>query len=86
MAVLGPRLAAQQDCRNLEQSPIQRLLNPAMREQREEARRVLVPTPFALLVSVEHLLGRGEREIVNVVGSADRFQKELKIVALSEAS
>ncbi len=84
VTVLGGRLAAKQDGRHMEQSPIDRRFHLSLAKLIEEPRFVLVPCHVPLLVGVEDLLrGRQDRQ-VKVLGRTDLLQEVPKIVPLGE--
>ena len=84
VAVLGPGLAAQQYRGNVEQVPVQSLLDPAFPQQVQE--RPLVARPSAAVsVGVEDLARRGEQGFVDVLRMAELSQEKRKVGATGEA-
>src|SRR5919199_245984 len=84
VATLGRRLAAQQRCRSPEEVPIQRLLNPALPHELQEALLVPRPSLSPLSVSVEYVAGRGEHRFVEILCAAELLEEEWEVVASGE--
>jgi len=85
MTMLRRGLAAEQDCRHLEEPPVDCLLYLALRKQPHKASLVFFPGYGLLLVGVEDLLARREFRCMTVLGLADLPEEVLQIAALGES-
>ena len=83
VAMLGSGLTAQQYRWNLEEVPVQRLLDPALPQKFEEFPLVVSPYPV-LPVGVEELAGWGEPWFVDVLRAAQFLQEERQVGASRE--
>ena len=76
--MLGLCLAAQQYRWNIEEVPVQRLLDPALPQEFEELPLVVRPYP-SLPVRIEKLTGWGEPWFVDVLRAAQLLQEEREV-------
>jgi hypothetical protein len=83
VTVLRSGLAAQQHRRNVEDVPVQRLLDPALLQEFEECSLVVRPSP-AFPVGVEDLTRRGESGLAEVLSAAELLQEEREVGSSGE--
>ena len=80
VAMLRSGLTAQKHRRNVEEVPVQRLLDPTLSQEFEECPLVVPPFP-AFPVGVQELAGRNEQGFVNVLRAAELLQEEREVGA-----
>ena len=85
VATFGPCLAAQQHGRDPEDVLVYRLLDPALPHELRKSLFVLRPSHATLPVGAEHLPGRGEPGLVEVLRAAELLQKEREVGTPSES-
>src|SRR5579863_2420783 len=85
MTMIWRQFAAEERARNFKLRAVQGAFDFPFRQQRQEARFVLSPAAFALLVVVEHGLGWRKERLMQVVGAAQFFEEIREVLALRES-
>src|SRR5919199_1049030 len=84
VAVIRRGLAAEKDCRHSEERGADLLFDPPLGHELQEAPLVVLPAPLPFLVGAEHVLGRRQQGLVEILGTADLVQEEGKVVTLGK--
>lgn len=85
VAMLGGRFAAQQHGRNIEQAPVNPLLDRALAHQRQKAPLIGLPASFLFFVVIEHLLRRSQQRLMEVISRAELTQEVAEVLFLGKA-
>src|SRR5919199_4890862 len=85
VAVVRRGLAAEKDRRHREESGADPLFDLPLSHELQEAPLVVLPAPLPFLVGVEHVLGRRQQGLVQILGAADLVQEEGKVLTLGKA-
>src|SRR5262249_54788785 len=86
MAMFRRFFAAQQNGGDFEQGTVKVSFDFALLHQSEKAAFIFFPCAPALLVRVQHHVGRGQQRLMNVFRSANLAKEEFQIVSFGEAS
>src|SRR5437868_5713017 len=84
VAVIRRGFAAEKDRRHREESGADLLFDLPLGHELQEAPLVVLPAPLPFLVGVEHVLGRRQQGLVQILGAADLAQEEGEVVTLGK--
>jgi hypothetical protein len=84
VAVISGGFAAKQHCTTVEEGSRNTIFDPPFRHKTQEGSLILGPGDAVLFVVVEKMLRRRKHQLVNVVDTADLFEKVSKIISLRE--
>src|SRR5919202_6809003 len=84
VAVIRRGFAAEKDRWHREESGADLLFDLPLGHELQEAPLVVLPAPLPFLVGVEHVLGRRQQGLMEILSAADLAQEEGKVVALGK--